>query len=99
MTVGRVERPVQRFSDAYLERCRALSPQDIVRFLEDFRKLHGAANAPSRAISIRVPEPLLEAFRARARLLGVPYQTQIKRLMRDWLERPQPPNGDPSRGR
>jgi hypothetical protein len=37
------ERPLQRFSDAYLERCRELSPEDIVRFLDDFRKLHGAA--------------------------------------------------------
>ena len=86
MTESPPERPVQRFSEAYLDRCRALSPEEIVRFLEDFRKLHGAANVPSRAISIRVPEPLLAAFRARARLLGVPYQTQIKRLMRDWLE-------------
>jgi len=34
---------VQRFSDEYLERCRELSPQDIVRFLEDYRKLFGAA--------------------------------------------------------
>ena len=28
------ERPLQRFSDAYLDRCRELSPEDIVRFLE-----------------------------------------------------------------
>lgn len=34
---------VQRFSDEYLERCRELTPQDIVRFLEDYRKLFGAA--------------------------------------------------------
>lgn len=34
---------VQRFSDEYLERCRELSPQDIVRFLEDYRALFGAA--------------------------------------------------------
>ncbi|MCY3566968.1 MAG: hypothetical protein OXH27_12390 [Gammaproteobacteria bacterium] len=38
---------VQRFSDEYLERCRELSPQDIVRFLEDYRKLFGAAR-PNR---------------------------------------------------
>jgi hypothetical protein len=28
---------------------------------------------------------LLEAFKAKARLHDVPYQTQIKRLMMDWL--------------
>ena len=45
------ERPLQRFSDAYLERCRELSPEDIVRFLDDFRRLHGAATTRSRLIS------------------------------------------------
>ena len=80
------ERPLQRFSDAYLERCRELSPEGIVRFLEDFRRLHGGATARSRLISLKVPEPLLAAFKAKARLHGVPYQTQIKTLMQAWLE-------------
>jgi len=80
------ERPLQRFSDAYLERCRELSPEDIVRFLDDFRRLHGAATARSRLISLKVPEPLLVAFKAKARLHGVPYQTQIKTIMQAWLE-------------
>jgi len=34
---------VQSFTDDYLERCRQLSPVDIVRFLEDYRQLLGAA--------------------------------------------------------
>lgn len=34
---------VQRFSDEYIERCRELSPQEIVRFLEDYRILFGLA--------------------------------------------------------
>ena len=43
--MSRTEGPrvVQRFSDEYIERCRDLSPRDIVRFLEDYRKLFGAA--------------------------------------------------------
>lgn len=80
------KRPLQRFSDAYLERCRELSPEDIVRFLEDFRRLHGAATSRSRLISLKVPDPLLAAFKAKARLHGVPYQTQIKAIMQAWLE-------------
>lgn len=80
------ERPLQRFSDMYLERCRQLTPEDVVRFLEDFRRLHGAATARSRLISLKVPEPLLAAFKAKARLHGVPYQAQIKTLMQAWLE-------------
>ena len=82
------ERLLQRFSDAYLERCRELSPEDIVRFLEDFRRLHGAATSRSRLISLKVPDPLLAAFKAKARLHGVPYQTQIKIIMQAWLEEP-----------
>ena len=80
-------RPVQYFSSEYLEQCRAMKPEHVVRFLEDFRVLHGgAARSPkSRLISMKVPVPLLEAFKARARLEGVPYQTQIKRLMSIWL--------------
>jgi predicted DNA binding CopG/RHH family protein len=36
---------------------------------------------------MKVPEDLLSAFKARARLSGVPYQTQIKKLMVEWLGR------------
>ena len=88
-------RPVQRFTAEYLERCRELSPNDIVRFLEDFRQVQGAASARSRLISLKVPEPLLAAFKTHARLRGVRYQTQIKVLMREWLQldSAQPPSG------
>ena len=41
------ERPraLQIFSAAYLQRCRRLSPQDIVQFLEEFRLNFAAAQA------------------------------------------------------
>lgn len=38
---------VQLFADDYLERCRQLSPVDIVRFLEDYRVVIGAAKVRS----------------------------------------------------
>ena len=87
-------RPLQFFSDEYLARCREMTPAQIVRFLEDFRLLHApkARPAKSRLISLKVPEPLLESFRKKAALAGTPYQTQIKRLMSDWLEVPGPRN-------
>ncbi len=79
-------RPVQHFSQEYLEHCRAMKPDQIIRFIEDFRALHTRSRpARSRLISMKVPEDLLDAFRAKAALRGVKYQTQIKRLMRDWL--------------
>ncbi len=46
-----------------------------------------------RLISLKVPESLLDAFRGRCRLEGVPYQTQIKRLMSDWLRLATAPDG------
>jgi len=79
-------RPVQYFSKEYLEQCRAMGPEQIVQFLEDFRKLHSERERErSRLISLKVPESLLEAFKTKARLNGIAYQTQIKRLMRQWL--------------
>ena len=79
-------RPVQYFTDDYLQQCRAMTPAQVLRFLEDFRRLHGRPRPErSRLISLKVPESLLASFKARASLEGVPYQTQIKRLMRRWL--------------
>ena len=78
-------RPVQYFSAEYLEQCRAMTPEQILQFLEDFRNLHQPASR-SRLISLKVPESLLTAFKVKAKLGGTPYQTQIKRLMSQWLE-------------
>lgn len=39
-------RAVQYFSDEYLARCRRLSPEDILRFLEEFRLNCGGAAPP-----------------------------------------------------
>jgi predicted DNA binding CopG/RHH family protein len=79
-------RPVQKFSDEYLERCRDMSAADIAQFLDDFMRIHGDRPASSKLISLKVPEDLLGAFRAQARLAGVPYQSQIKMLMRRWVD-------------
>lgn len=82
-----MKKAVQYFTDEYLLQCREMSPEDIVEFVEGFRELHAGDKARSRSklISIKMPEDLLEHFKARAALEGVPYQTQIKRLMREWL--------------
>jgi predicted DNA binding CopG/RHH family protein len=57
----------------------------VIRFLEDFRNLHAGRPTRSKLISLKVPEDLLQAFRQRAELAGVPCQAQIKRLMRNWV--------------
>lgn len=52
----------------------------------DVFEFRGAATPRLRLISLKVSEPLLAAFRAKARLHGVPCRTQIKNVMPAWLE-------------
>lgn len=79
---------LQRFTDEYLESCRDMTPDQIIRFLDDFRLLHGNQRAPSRLISIKVPTDLLNTFKAKAAMANTPYQTQIKVLMKAWVLKP-----------
>lgn len=77
---------VQYFSDEYLEQCKKMTPEQIVRFLDDFRQLQGVQpESRSKLISLKVPEDLLRAFRTRCDMEGFKYQTQIKKLMSSWL--------------
>ena len=77
---------VQYFSDEYLEQCSKMKPDEIVRFLEDFRLLHGAPKESAKLISLKVPPPLLRAFKAKSELEGTPYQSKIKVLMTQWIK-------------
>lgn len=77
---------VQYFSDEYLEKCSKMTSGQILQFLEDFRIMYFEASPQkSRLISIKIKENLLESFKVKAQLTNIPYQTQIKRLMKDWL--------------
>ncbi len=76
---------IQLFSDEYLHQCRGLTPDQVVRFLDDFRRLHGNRPARSKLISMKVPEDLLNTFKAKAKMIKMPYQTQIKALMKAWV--------------
>ena len=78
-------RPIQYFSDEYLERCRGMTADQVIGFLDDFRRLHGRSPSKSKLISIKIPEDLLAAFKQRASLSGTRYQSQIKKLMRRWV--------------
>jgi predicted DNA binding CopG/RHH family protein len=85
-------RPVQKFSKEYLELCQNMKQEEIVKFLEGFRLVNAAradfgrgALGKTKLISMKVEHHLLEAFKEQCRLFGVPYQTQIKRLMAEWL--------------
>ncbi len=43
-----------------------MTPDEIVKFLDDFRQLHGQNPQPSKLISLKVPVPLLNTFPSNA---------------------------------
>ena len=43
------------------------------------------ARHKSKPISIKIPEPMLAAFKYKASQEKTPYQTMIKTLMAEWL--------------
>ncbi|MCB9091350.1 MAG: hypothetical protein H6621_10065 [Halobacteriovoraceae bacterium] len=75
---------IQKFSDEYLEECKRLTADEILEFLENFRNLHQEIPSKSKLISIKIPEDLLVTFKQKAKLHKIPYQTQIKKLMKQW---------------
>ena len=76
---------LQLHSAESLAKGQQMTADEIARFLEDFRLLHGNKPQPSKLISLKVPVPLLNAFRFQCEQQGLKYQTQIKVLMKDWL--------------
>lgn len=80
-----MSKPIQYFTKDYLERCKDLTPDQILQFLEDFRRLQECKPEKCQLISLRVEPSLLSAFKVKAKLHNQPYQTLIKKLMRDWL--------------
>lgn len=81
------EKPIQLFNPEYVERCRGLTPDQILEFLDDFQKLMSDAPEKCQLISLKIEPSLLRAFKMKSKLLGVAYQTQMKKLMKEWLEK------------
>jgi len=82
------DRPVHYFTKEYLDQVKDATPAQIVRYLEESKQVYYAGlnqNAEkqeaSTLISLRVPKDLLEAFKAKAELRNIKYQTLIKKLM------------------
>ncbi|MEM7448846.1 MAG: BrnA antitoxin family protein [Myxococcota bacterium] len=84
------QRPVQYFSASYLESCRKMTPIQICEFLDSFRIIaagQARPRMPRKLISLRVQESVLTAFKQKSKQLGVPYQSQIQRLMEEWVKK------------
>lgn len=65
-------------------------PEQALAFLNEFQLLMQGDEGPTRLISLRVPERLLEVFRARCSREGRRYQTRILELMREWARAARP---------
>jgi predicted DNA binding CopG/RHH family protein len=87
------KRPVQYFTKEYLEQVKYATPEQIVHYLEESKRIYYASMQSDKAqnsdesvlISLRVPRDLLEAFKAKAELHNTKYQTLIKQLMKKHL--------------
>lgn len=75
--------------ESHTPRIRELGPRLILDRFDNLRFYHRLEAkkelGKSKLISMKVPQNLLDAFKEKSDYLGVPYQTQIKKLMKDWL--------------
>lgn len=61
------------------------NPEQVWKFLEDYNQIIQGKDQVTQAISLRIPKNILEAFKSKAQFKGLKYQTQIVKLMRDWI--------------
>jgi predicted DNA binding CopG/RHH family protein len=80
-----MKRGVQKFTKEYLEHCKQMTPMQILEFIDSFQKLMYSQKSKTKLISLKVEEDLLENFKKTCQLNGIKYQTQIKKLLREWL--------------
>lgn len=79
------QKPVQYFTKEYLEKCSKMTPDQIIEFLENYRQLVAETPRKCQLISLKIDPALLDAFKVKAELEGIPYQTKIKQLMKEWM--------------
>jgi predicted DNA binding CopG/RHH family protein len=80
-----MEKPIKSFTKEYLARCAKMTPEEILEFLENYRMV--VANLPEncKPVGLKIEHSLINAFKQKAKLEGIHYQTKIKQLMREWL--------------
>lgn len=60
-----------------------MSPDQIIEFEENFRELMSHPSIKSSLVNIT--PSLLEKFKKQAVKKNIPYQTQLEKLIREWL--------------
>lgn len=80
-----MKKGIQYFTKEYLARCANLTPEQIIEFLENYRMMLSNIPEKCKLISLKIEPSLLNAFKQKANLEGVHYQTKIKQLMKEWV--------------
>lgn len=80
-----MKKGVQYFTKEYLKRCAILTPEQLIEFLENYRNLAAIKPQKCKLISLKIEPDLLNAFKHKAKLEKIPYQTKMKALMREWV--------------
>ena len=64
-----------------------MSPEEVFEFLESYNQLVSQTSEAKKSIliSIKVDQSLLNSFKLKCQNEQLKYQTQIKKLMRDWV--------------
>jgi len=66
---------------------KKISPDEAVEFLESFRLMMGEQDLPTKAISLRVPENLIQTLKVMAKRDNKKYQSMIVEAMRDYIRK------------
>lgn len=60
-------------------------PEQALTFLEEIKSLQSGIDSPTKAISLRVPDNILKAYKARAEIEKRPYQSMMIQALREFL--------------
>jgi len=81
-----MKKSIQFLTKEYLIEAQKMKKEEIIVFLDGYREMISQTQKDSSIlISLKVPRSLLGTFKAKARLSNVPYQSQIKILMKNWI--------------
>lgn len=64
-----------------------LTPEEAVQFLEDIRMMASDIDEPTVPVSIRVPNNILRAIKAKAKADGKKYQSLMIELLRSGIRK------------
>lgn len=68
------------------KRVKKVTPEEAVQFLEDFRIMMSEKKLPTKPISLRVPENILNSYKTMAKFEGKKYQSLIVEALEFYIK-------------